>query len=386
MPIDHSIYLQQRAPDIAGSIEQGLRLGDLIVRQRESNRLRQEDDQIRALQKQSMQTGENGEVTLDEKTYLSGLAKINPQKAMEAKKALRTEKAEEQRSRLEASRNKLVMMDQLLSSARDQRSYEQAINEGMRLGFVQPGEVPKQYDPNFVNSRRNMVLSAKERADQMWKEREFDLREKEIDAKREDVRTRRAELRQEKSNKRDDKLQELQTPYGIANTADDAKKLKEAFEAKKNFDNKIQQMIDLRVKHGGGATLDRTDVARGKQLSKDLLLEYKNMAKLGVLSQSDEAIINAIIPEDPLQYNDPISAVRGQDPTLTRLQSFKADSDKDFETRVATRTRAGVKTAAQPAQPQPPPQGSTQVWEGVTYLLQGNEWVPQGNSTAKRGR
>lgn len=165
----------------------------------------------------------------------------------------------------------------------------------------------------------------------------------------------RAQARQDRldsqKDKNDEKLAGLQTPFGLANTPDDAKQLKEAFESKKNFDNKIQQMIDLRKAKGGGATLDREAVARGKQLSKDLLLEYKNMAKLGVLSQSDEAIINAIIPEDPLAYNNLFEAVSGQDPTLARLQSFKSDSDKDFQNRVQTRTRSGVKNAAKPEAP-----------------------------------
>lgn len=149
--------------------------------------------------------------------------------------------------------------------------------------------------------------------------------------------------------KREEKMQGLKTPYGLANTEDDAKKLKEAFESKKNFDNKIQEMIALREKHGGGAILNREDVARGKQLSKDLLLEYKNMAKLGVLSQADENIINAIIPADPLEYNSPLAAIQGQDPTLNRLKKFKADSDSDFTTRIGTRTRSGIDSVAQAA-------------------------------------
>lgn len=156
----------------------------------------------------------------------------------------------------------------------------------------------------------------------------------------------RAAMRDERKDVRADKLEEkmqgLKTPYGLANNEDDAKKLKEAHEAKKNFDNKLQQMIDLRTKHGGGAILNRDDVGRGKQLSKDLLLEYKNMAKLGVLSQADEAIINEIIPADPLSYNSPVAAVQGQDPILNKLKSFQSDSDKDFKTRVSTRTREGL--------------------------------------------
>lgn len=150
--------------------------------------------------------------------------------------------------------------------------------------------------------------------------------------------------------KLDEKMQGLKTPYGIANTEDDAKKLKEGHESKKNFDEKLNEMIKLREKHGGGTILNRNDVARAKQLSKDLLLEYKNMAKLGVLSQSDEAIINAIIPEDPLEYNSPLAAIQGQDPVLHKLKSFKSDSDKDFSNRIATRTREGIDNAAKPSQ------------------------------------
>jgi hypothetical protein len=145
-------------------------------------------------------------------------------------------------------------------------------------------------------------------------------------------------------------MQGLQTPYGLANTVEDAKNLKSAHESKQNFDNKIQQMIELREKHSGGAVMNREDVARGKQLSKDLLLMYKDMAKLGVLSAADEKILNAIIPEDPLEYNSPLASIQGQDPTLQRLKSFQKDSNTDFSNRVGTRTREGLKNTASKTQ------------------------------------
>lgn len=149
---------------------------------------------------------------------------------------------------------------------------------------------------------------------------------------------RMAELKDTKDTRAEEKRSALVTPYGLANTPDDAKKLKEAYESKQSFDAKIQEMIDLR-KEFGGETFNREAVARGKQLSKDLLLEYKNMAKLGVLSKSDEDIINAIIPKDPLEFQ--FSSMVGQDPIMNNLQKFKADSDRDFQTRVKTRTKAG---------------------------------------------
>lgn len=175
----------------------------------------------------------------------------------------------------------------------------------------------------------------------------------------------RADAREDRKLQRDlmnnEKQQKLQTPFGLANSEDDAKKLKDAFELKSAFDNKLKQMIALREGHNGGAILDREAVQRGKQLSKDLLLEYKNLQKLGVLSQSDEAIINAIIPEDPLAYNSPLAAIQGQDPILSRLKSFQSDSDKDFQTRIGTRTRAGIGNVANRMDDTMPPPGKVEM-------------------------
>jgi hypothetical protein len=141
------------------------------------------------------------------------------------------------------------------------------------------------------------------------------------------------------AEKKEEKMQGLKTPYGLANTPDDAKQLKQAHESKQNFDSKIQEMISLR-KEFGAEQWNTEAIDRGKQLSKDLLLEYKNMAKLGVLSAADEAIINAIIPKDPLEWR--AASLKGMDPIMNNLQKFKEDSDKDFQTRIATRTREGI--------------------------------------------
>lgn len=172
-----------------------------------------------------------------------------------------------------------------------------------------------------------------------------EARKEELGMRREEMGLRRQEVGVEK-------LSKLSTPFGTANTETDAKKLKDAYEEKSNFDGKLEEMIRLRQKHGGGAVLNREDVARGKQLSKDLLLSYKNMAKLGVLSQADEDIINAIIPPDPLSYNSPIAAIQGQDPVLRKLTEFKKDSDKDFATKVQTRIRGGQPEALKRPQEQ----------------------------------
>lgn len=122
------------------------------------------------------------------------------------------------------------------------------------------------------------------------------------------------------------------TLYGMARTKDDAKQLKEASETKSKFDNALTEMIALRKEYGG-ELMNREAVARGKQLSKDLLLQKKKLESLGVLSQSDMEIVNAIIPEDPLAFD----GLPGQDPIMSNLEKFKQDSDNDFQVRLKNR-------------------------------------------------
>lgn len=129
--------------------------------------------------------------------------------------------------------------------------------------------------------------------------------------------------------------------FGVARTREDAKEVKTAIEEKAKFDRQLGEMIDLRTKRGA-EVWETEDVERGKQLSKDLLLTYKNLAKLGVLSVSDENIINQIIPEDPLNFN--FSSFAGKDPTMARLKALKTDTDKDFQTKLRTRLRGGSQT------------------------------------------
>jgi hypothetical protein len=140
----------------------------------------------------------------------------------------------------------------------------------------------------------------------------------------------------------DDKIErknaDLDVPgIGRALTAMDAKTIKGAAEMKDKFDRQINEMISLREKHNGGALFNREDVARGKQLSKDLLLTYKDMAKLGVLSAADEEILNAIIPPDPLAYH--VAGVIGQDPIKTRLEGFRDDANFQYEKSLGLRLR-----------------------------------------------
>ena len=163
-----------------------------------------------------------------------------------------------------------------------------------------------------------------------------------------------------------EKAEQLLVPgVGYALTADDAKKLKEAQETKASFDRKLDELEQLRSEYGV-EYMNREAVARGKQLSNSLLLDYKNLAKLGVLSQSDEKIVNAIIPEDPLGQDYAL----GQDPILSGIKKLKTDVASDYKTTLAARMRAKPPVGGAPVEQAV----ETKVVGGVEYIKAPGGW------------
>ena len=373
--IDSEIYFRNKGIDLGkvmDSYQEGVKLKD-IANQREKQK------SIDEAYKSGVVQNPDGTYTQDRALTLSGLNKSDPRAAMEQQSKWKTSDYED----LTRKRDEIGKFTGFVANVRDQvykdpSSYPTVINQAKSMGY-DVSMMPPQYGPDaqkMIETFYSNAIGAQKQIDNQFNQQQLQSRAEDRKDAKEERRYLFGVGRQDKldakAEKLDEKTQTLATPYGMANTPDDAKQLKEAHVSKKSFDNKISQMIALREKHSGGATLNREDVERGKQLSKDALLEYKNMAKLGVLSKSDEDIINAIIPEDPLQYNSPLAAIQGQDPTLNRLKQFKNDSDTDFKNTVLTRTRAGIGKAADKSAPQE----QTKVVNGKLYRKVEGGWLP----------
>jgi hypothetical protein len=126
---------------------------------------------------------------------------------------------------------------------------------------------------------------------------------------------------------------------GVAYTVQDAKDLKEAMQTKKDIDSLNDQMIALRKKYGP-ETLNREAVAKGRSLSKQALLKYKTLSKLGVLSEADMTIVNQIIPEDPLGYSASdvtLGLLPGGDPIMAQLEQLRETTNSMYENSVNAR-------------------------------------------------
>lgn len=132
---------------------------------------------------------------------------------------------------------------------------------------------------------------------------------------------------------------------GVAQGPANYQKLIAGTENKLVLDRTINQMIALRKKHKGASLTNRADVEHAKQLSMKLVLAYKNLAKLGVLSAMDEKILKRIIPYNPLglvhtdaQFAESFNPFVGKDPLLHKMVKFRDDADKEYITSVELRT------------------------------------------------
>lgn len=354
--LDSDIFLKQSGVDlgnIADGFERGMRIGDL-VRQRKAQEIEmQKQNELKEAYNSGYETKEDGTVVLNPMKVSEFLrSKGRAQDAFKFEQDFKQQQAANLKSDLDGQYTKNSMISSLLDTVKDQDSYLKAKTYAISKGIKEAEQLPNTYDPQIMSSLRAQYQKASLTP----------LQQIEDSRKREEAQARLAELQDRRLERRDllnqrneEKQMALQTPYGLANTPDDAKQLKSADEEKKNFDEKIVELVNLRKKYEGGNLpgINKKDQARSEQLSKDLLLSYKNMAKLGVLSQSDEAIINAIIPEDPLRMRGLAEVIQGEDAILNNLQKFKSDSDKDFANKVQNRVRGGGNYQPQQEKPQP---------------------------------
>lgn len=346
--LDANIFLQQKGPDfdqVSEGFDRGIRLGDMMKQRKIQDLETQKQNAIKEAYQSGVVVNPDGSQSFNQEMTIGSLMKVDPREAFNFK----TQQAASLKSDLESQYSKNSFISSLLDTVKDQDSYLAAKSLAISKGIKEAEQLPNTYDPQIMGSLKAQYQKASLTPSQQLED----------SRKREEAQARLAELQDRRLERRDlinlrneEKQMALQTPYGVANTPDDAKQVKSADEEKKNFDSKIVELISLREKYGGGNLpgINKQDQARAEQLSKDLLLSYKNMAKLGVLSQSDEKIINAIIPEDPLRMRGIAEVVQGEDSILNNLQKFKSDSDKDFSNKVQNRIRGGG--SYQPQEPQ----------------------------------
>lgn len=188
MPIETSMYNNNPVDSFSSAFDSGMRMGDIAKKRREENELKE-------IYKQSMVTAPDGSISLDQKTFLGNLSQKDPEKAMAYQKEFATQekmKVEAENARFQQAYDRHQKAINLLGAATDQKTYDLAINQGIKLGLVKPGELPPQYDPVVQKNLMGQLLTQKERMEMGFKERETTVKEVEAQAKLQEQRNKRS--------------------------------------------------------------------------------------------------------------------------------------------------------------------------------------------------
>lgn len=128
---------------------------------------------------------------------------------------------------------------------------------------------------------------------------------------------------------------------GLALTEQDAKDVKTTKDSVDKMGSAVNKLIEIRKSIGSGTLFDRKTVAEAKQLATDVLLQYKNIAQLGVMSKSDQELLDRIIPEDPTRFE-----VTGS--TLAQLEQLKNRVEQGYRQYLENRGLRSRVTSFQP--------------------------------------
>lgn len=172
MPQDNSIYFKQESPDIVGSIQRGMTMGDQI-RQRKKQRA------VNDAYSKGVITNPDGSTSFDQGKTLAALAGVGGQEYLEGNAKFNEQDVaarKAQRDQLQFEANEI---SNIAGTIKDQRSYEQGLGYLKSRG-IDVSQMPQAYDPGLVNRYAMGALTAKERLEQENKSREFSLKQQEL--------------------------------------------------------------------------------------------------------------------------------------------------------------------------------------------------------------
>jgi len=171
--INSNLYFRQQAPDVLGSMAQGMRLRDMADTskmkraQMEQERIAREQKAKQAqLEKEAYQQGvvqnEDGSNSFDQAKTLSAMRGANPKRAFEMEGQFAKQKADIGKMNIDETLGKLKVGKSILFSVNDESSYQNAKQMGVKNGFP-VDDWPPSYDPLFVKTKQNGMLTAEDR-------------------------------------------------------------------------------------------------------------------------------------------------------------------------------------------------------------------------------
>lgn len=182
MAIDASIYFRNQAPDVLGSVEQGLRMRDMLDKKALQKKQLAEEDAIKEAYKANTAVGEDGKAQLNRAGLMSGLAKIDGRMALDAQSKFGQEDAAQREAKMKQKMQHADMIARVAPSIKDQASYEQGLSFLAQSG-VDTAQMPRQYDPGLVSRYALASKSLQEQMQEQNKNKEFAQKDQEFGLK-----------------------------------------------------------------------------------------------------------------------------------------------------------------------------------------------------------
>lgn len=202
MPIDSSIYSKFQPVDIGGSVERGLRLGDMINQQRIQQDALVKQKAIDQAYQQGIYKKEDGTVGYDGNKTLSALTQI-PDAGKEVVSAIDQNR---QRTIADAEALKKKHTADLEEVGRRLRginkdNYLTVIGK-MKTDGYDVSDFPANYDQKVVDDHIMQGLSLEKQMEEKWKKANFDQKERELGIKHDENNIKRQQMMNDKNEKR----------------------------------------------------------------------------------------------------------------------------------------------------------------------------------------
>lgn len=193
MPLDPNIIMGLKQPQIEGPLDaygKALTLKNLINQNQIGSNQAQQSNQdfsdnqaMRSAMSNNTKIDANGAPTINRAGVLSDLAKVSPSLVPKVAQNFASMDFEIQQQKLKSARDQIDTGGQILNGAKDQASYNDALNQMKSIG-LDTSNLPSQYDPSIVSAAQAKAMTVKDHITAQMEQQKIGLQQEDLAVKR----------------------------------------------------------------------------------------------------------------------------------------------------------------------------------------------------------
>ncbi len=204
MPLDPSIILQGRGPDIANPLDlatKALNMKQLAQKAQLQDQEIASQNAVRDAYRQNVVTNLDGSMGVNMKGVINTAMQTNPQAGVGLQQTAQANELAQKQAQMKMLQDQTATAHELSMSMQDPNSYAAARQKGIELGLPNADQLPPNFDPKYVQQLQMKTMSAKDQLDQHNKDREFGQKTDELKIKHEENAIKRDQLSSDKVDK-----------------------------------------------------------------------------------------------------------------------------------------------------------------------------------------